>query len=240
LTNPSGIVEIHCNFEDIDTTRVARITVGSVTVVDFELSSVRSVVSGAVTIRGKAVPSASLILAVATSGGKYRQVATGKEGRFVFSNVPSGNGWLDISSQDETGKSIKRAYPLVIGDNETLDLNIPLEAVGSITGSLSGLREDESPFVCVVAGAEQVSGRVQDMVQRLDGLTIADVGPQQLGAGSTFSFSGLAPGTYTVIAVAGPKSAKPDDMESFLSLTQLPSAIVEVRDHQESRVKLSF
>ena len=240
LTNPSGIVEIHCFIAEFATTRVARITVGSVTVIDFALPSFGSEVSGSVTIRGRAAASASVILAVITSGGKYRESATDKGERFTFSNVPSGHGWLDITGKDEYGKSIKRAYPIVIGDNETLDLNIRLEAVGSIAGSISGVREGEAPTVCLVAGAEQVSGRIQDMIERLDGLTIADLGPEKLGAGSTFSFPNLAPGTYTVIAVVGPKSPTPDDMEGFLSATRLPSAIVEVRDRQESRVKLSF
>ncbi len=219
--------------------QVARIIDGQTTEINFDVSSLSAVLEGRVLINGQPPASGRLEVIVESFAGLEGDIADSKideNGYYRFEALPPGNAILTASVKSAGGKSREKTVTVETMTGRTVVRDIEFTATGSIIATLTGIYEDEDPYMLVLDGEVPFPDDLSELW--LDAyLETRSRGEEDGDEDGFFKFENLEVGVYTVWGLAFHDlmgSAGVDGLPEFRVTTEF----VEVQADKETRVDL--
>lgn len=218
-------------------TRTVIVEGGETTVVDFPFGAADSSIEGVVSVDGIPAAGGAIRLSVITADGDEVIFGggIGTAGNYIFYGVPAGAAAMAVTA--EHGDS--RAYTHVvvqIGEAEAAvrDIDISLDTV--LTGAVALPENVVDGVVKAMVGDVAVPELSVETLTSMESISVA-AAPVMPG---TYRFEGLAPGTYTLVALVYTRlpGSDEDALASLLSDALFARAVVEVEEGVETVVDL--
>lgn len=210
---------------------------GKTTVVDFPFGAAESSIEGVVSVDGIPAAGGAIRLSIITADGEEEILGggIGTAGNYRFFGVPAGTAAMAVTA--EHGES--RAYTQVvvhIGEAEAVvrDIDISLDTV--LTGAVALPENVVDGVIKAMVGDVAVPELSVETLTNMESIGVA-AAPVMPG---TYRFEGLAPGTYTLVALVFTRlpGSDEDALASLLSDALFARAVVEVEEGVETVVDL--
>ncbi|MFA6242104.1 MAG: carboxypeptidase-like regulatory domain-containing protein [Candidatus Hydrogenedentales bacterium] len=176
----------------------------STIVVDFNFVPADAAIEGSISLDGQMPEQAGAHVKVVTPTGNeefFRIAPLEEESDFQFDSLPSGQAtFTAYAIRGETKRTSESMLTLEPG--KTHSLNINFTGAGIVQGSVSGLMPGEQSVLYVYSNNQVSPEELSKMLTTLNSLKgNADASTIVSGDGS-YHVEGLAPGDYTVVALA--------------------------------------
>ncbi|MBX7254932.1 MAG: sigma-70 family RNA polymerase sigma factor [Candidatus Hydrogenedentes bacterium] len=219
--------------------RMASLLTGTTTPVDFDFSEVTSSLQGMVTSRGEPVSSGMLRMTVTTTNGEVERFegTIQADGSYSFSEAPSGTCALVASVELESGNRASKQVAFSIAENEAHVENIDFNLTTAVRGTITIPDTVKDGAIVALRGEVKIDTLSTELLTSLEPL-IAASGRIKDGA---YSFDGLDPGTYTIVAFAYTELPNSDaeGLNTMLSKALFASSVVELKEGAEAVVDLT-
>jgi hypothetical protein len=170
---------------------------------DFNFELGGSVLQGRIIAPGLNPERMDLELVVSGEKGNHNYSTLGKaDGTYKIEGIRAGKGKLSALAYPSAGNVIKSVFEIEIPENETVEQDIELEAMGSISGTLLGITPDRKGYVTLLKGAVDLSGMVtvDDIKAFLPEAEQNMVCQVSCDAAGLYLVEGLPLATYTLVA----------------------------------------
>ena len=184
--------------------------------------------------QGSVVPRAELLLYERTGGGQLRESASGADGQYLFSDIPSGEYVLEGRA---SGGSLSGSAVVAVSGDRILDLELAISGITAevvVTASTTPLAVQEVAKAIDVVDAEEIALRnelsVTEAIRTLPGIRVQTLGGP--GSFTTIQTRGLR-GQDTALLVDGMRfrdaaSPQGDATAFFESLATVDTERIEV------------
>jgi hypothetical protein len=231
---PAGSLQVSARYDrGRSMSGFAQIESGSVTELDFPFALGSSIVEG----RTAPPPEDSwglwVNMRVATALGEedFRTQAESVQGewRYRFDEVPAGRAWLKAEVHEESRMTVagySREFEIL--DDAVHEVNLEELGASSLALRVHNLHDSERAHARLLKGEFVFPSAYDQMVAQQN--YPFQVGSVRLDSAGAGEFTGLYPGTYTVVVLVSPEGGERDN-----SLWRWSSGIVEVgKDEQAS------
>jgi hypothetical protein len=224
---PPGEVEVSAEIAgNRRVNRKALVESGATTEVHLAFGHATSTVYGQVKAERYAPKRVNVQYRVVTkSGVESREVQVAPDGVYRLESLPAGQVLLSAQFWSSDNQEVKQFMEFELAEDASVRRDFEFSAKGTIAGRLQGLGNSLSGAVFVLYGHVAVPDLPpQDLLMRMwnehGDIMVAQAPCDDTGA---FAAEGLAPGTYTLIAVTGPKEhdASPDQMQCAMSIVEI-------------------
>ena len=224
----SGEVEVTAEITgDRRVTAEAIVGAGTTTEVNLDFAPATSVVHGHIDAAVFDPQRMNVECTVTTESGiESRRVQAKPDGTYHIADVPSGHVRLAAQIWSPNEMDAKQLVEFELAENEVVQRDFVFSANNMISGRLQGFTSDLVGNVYVLNGAIQIpeDAGPKFLTSLLDASTGPVIGHAWSDADGAYAVAGLAPGTYTVIALTAP-SADAQDLGWLRSAT----SVVEIQ-----------
>lgn len=192
--------------------RRALVQAGQVTVVDFDFSATYATIEGAVLVDGRAPRRGAVSVAVSGELGQDSRVVTlDANGYYRAEDLLPGAVSVQANVVGRDGVERRKTVKLEVAENEAVRQDFEFMQAATVYGTVTGVPDGKKGSVFAVAGGgEQFNVTSLEDILNLHNLVAADA---EVSAGGAYQLDGLAPGAYTIVAIAAG-----DDSEGTTSL----------------------
>lgn len=219
--------------------RMASLLTDTTTPVDFDFGEVTSSLQGMVTSRGEPVPSGRLRMIITTTNGEAERFegAIHADGSYSFPETPSGTCALVASVELESGNRASKQVAFSIAENEAHVEDIDFNLTTAVRGAITIPDTVRDGAVVALRGEVKIDTLSTEVLTSLEPLIAAS---DRITDGA-YSFDGLDPGTYTIVAIAYTELPNSDaeGLNTMLSKALFASSVVELREGAEAVADLT-
>jgi RNA polymerase sigma-70 factor (ECF subfamily) len=226
---PPGEVEVTAEAEITGDRRViAEAIVGSETVteVNFDFAPATSAVHGHIDAAAFDPQRMDIECTVtAASGVESRRVQAKPDGTYQIANMPPGHVRLSAQISSPDALDVKQFAEFELGEDEVVEHEFIFSANSTISGRLKGSNGSLMGDVFVLSGTVQIPEPLgpEFFVELRSRRPDIMVTHTQCDADGAFAVAGIAPGTYTVLALTSPSAdaQDPGRLQSATSVVEI-------------------
>ncbi len=155
-------------------------------------------ISGEVTISGKPVVRGGVSVQVSNGDG-INSAEFGPDGQFQIDRVAVGTAYIRVRASLDGLQWREHSDTVEVTEGNLAPFTYDFPATGTLTGTVTGLTEDEGAGIFAIKGEYKLSNVTEDDLYDFGGIADGEARAKQDG---TFSMKGLDAGRYTVVGIA--------------------------------------
>ncbi|MCC6153233.1 MAG: hypothetical protein IT367_05710 [Candidatus Hydrogenedentes bacterium] len=191
----------------------------------------KAILSGVITF-GDKLPHSGVVRFHSPSAATYQEIELSLDGTYEIAGLHPGDGAVTVRATIDGTNWREHREIITIKDFEPTQFNYNfLMALGSLTGTLTGLLEGESGGIFAIKGDYTLRNVTEDDLYDLGEICDGEARPNQEGV---FTIRELEEGKYTIIAIAERHAAGKDPVFLYVSGT------VEIKAGEKANIALSL